>query len=227
MFQRLASGHGGPGAFQINHEYDRETVRLRRLIIVACGAAIRRKPVRSNRGVYQKSIFPFLIVPTNKYTMKKLRKFLQEQFAYVESLDKQCDSDESINLEAAEIVEESRRRCAEFGFDDIGDEAYALSPREALPILGKLLTWVREKKSQTDWLSPPQVAKMMGVKPDKILYWIHAGLLPAVNVAKKEGGRPQFAVTPAGLDIFSMRRTTQTPVKVKRARPKSSGKVYV
>ena len=48
---------------------------------------------------------------------------------------------------------------------------------------------------------------MMGVKPDKILYWIHTGQLPAVNVAQKEGGRPQYAVTPAGLDIF-----TTTPV---------------
>ena len=102
--------------------------------------------------------------------------------------------------------------------------ATVLSPRSALPILGKLLAWAREQKSKDDWLTPPQVAKMMGVKPDKILYWIHTGQLPAVNVAKKEGGRPQYAVTPAGLDIFTTRRSTRPPVKVKRARPKSSGR---
>ncbi len=159
--------------------------------------------------------------------MKKLRKFLQEQFAYVESLDKQCDPDHAINLEVADIVEEARRRCAEFGFDDFGEVAHSLSPREGLPILGKLLTWARGQKSSTDALTPPQVAKLLGVKGDTVRYWIHSGQLPAVNVAQKEGGRPQFAVTPAGLDVFTTRRSTRPPVKVKRARPKSSGKVYV
>jgi hypothetical protein len=96
--------------------------------------------------------------------------------------------------------------------------ATSLSPRLALPILGGLLTWARQQRSKDDWLTPPQVAKMMGVKPDKVLHWIHAGILPAINVATKEGGRPQYAVTPTGLDIFTTRRSTRPPVKVKRAR---------
>jgi len=158
--------------------------------------------------------------------MKKLRKFLREQFAYVESLATDCDPDQSINLEVARIVEESRRRCCEFGFDEIGEVATVLSPRSALPIFGKLLQWAREQKSKTDALTPPQVAKMFGVKPDKILYWIHTGVMPAVNVAKKEGGRPQYAVTPAGLDIFTTRRSTHPPVKVTRARPMSFDRVF-
>ena len=82
--------------------------------------------------------------------MKKLRKFLREQFAYVESLATDCDPDQSINLEVARIVEESRRRCCEFGFDEIGEVATVLSPRSALPIFGKLLQWAREQKSKTD-----------------------------------------------------------------------------
>ena len=40
--------------------------------------------------------------------MKQLRKHLREQFAYVESLDRDCDPDHAIDLEVAEIVEESR-----------------------------------------------------------------------------------------------------------------------
>jgi excisionase family DNA binding protein len=159
--------------------------------------------------------------------MKHLRKFLKEQFDYVAILDRQCDPDQTINVEVAEIVEEARRRCCEFGFSEIGDVEIVLSPRSALPTLGKLLSWAREQKSKNDWLSPPQVAKMLGVKGDTVRHWIHSGQLPAVNVAKKEGGRPQFAVTPAGLDIFATRRSTRPPVKQKRARPKSPGKVYV
>ena len=151
-------------------------------------------------------------------SIKKLRRYLQEQFDYVASLDRQCDPDDFINMEVGQIVEEARRRCCEHGLNDVGDVATSLSPRAALPILGKLLTWAREQKSKDDWLSPPQVAKMIGVKPDKILYWIHTGVMPAVNVAQKEDGRPQYAVTPAGLDIFTTRRSTRQPVKVKRAR---------
>jgi hypothetical protein len=68
----------------------------------------------------------------------------------------------------------------------------------------------------------------MGVKADKVLYWIHRGELPAVDVAQKEGGRPQFAVTPADLEAFKMRRTTRQPAKPMRARPvRTARKVYV
>ena len=52
---------------------------------------------------------------------------------------------------------------------------------------------------------------MMGVKPDKVLRWIHMGELQAINVATKEGGRPQYAVTPAGLGIFTTPGTLTTP----------------
>jgi len=125
-------------------------------------------------------------------------------------------------------VEEARRRCARFAFDDLGDELTVISARSALPILGKMLTWAREQKSKGDWLTPPQVAKMMGVKADKVLYWIHTGQLHAHNIAKEDGGRPQFAVTPTDLEAFKMRRSTRQPVKPKRARPvRTSRKVYV
>ena len=160
-------------------------------------------------------------------SIKKLRRYLHQQFDYVSMLDRECDPRHLLNMEVGEIVEEARRRCCEHGFQDIGDTAIVLSPRSALPILGRLLAWAREQKSKDDWLTPPQVAKMIGVKPDKILYWIHTGQLPAVNVAKKEGGRPQYAVTATGLDVFTTRRSTRPPVKVKRARPQSSAKIYV
>jgi len=160
-------------------------------------------------------------------TMKKLRKFLKEQFDYIATLAKECDPDDSIYLEVAEVVEECRRRCAEFGFTEIGEEATVLSPRSALVIVGQLCQWAREQKSKEDWLTPPQVAKMVGVKSDKVLYWIHSGQLQAVNLAQKEGGRPQYAVTPADLDIFKTRRSTRAAPKPRRARRESLASVYV
>ncbi len=160
-------------------------------------------------------------------TMKKLRSWLREQVDYVATMAREFDPDPCNDLEAAEIVEEARRRCAGFGFDDLGEELTVISARSALPILGKLLIWAGEQKSTSDWLTPPKVAKMIGCKPDQVLYWIHTGKLNAVNVAKEEGGRPQFAVTPADLELFKTRRSTRQPVKVKRTRPmKPCGKVF-
>jgi len=159
-------------------------------------------------------------------SIKKLRRYLQQQFDAVASLDRECDPDYFVDIEVGQIVEEARRRCCELGFDEIGGEVGTLSPRNALPILGTLLTWAREKRSETDAMSPPKVAKMFGVKPDKVLYWIHSGQLEAVNIAKDEGNRPQYAVTPAGLDTFTRRRSTRPPTKMRRQRPRPSGKVY-
>ena len=160
-------------------------------------------------------------------TIKQLRKYLQEQHNYLQTMSREFEPHPCTNLEAADIVEEARRRCCQFGFEDIQTEVNAVSPRSALVPLGKMLTWAREQKSETDWLSPPQIAKMLGVKPDKVLYWIHTGKLQAVNVATQEGSRPQYMVTPAAFDLFKNRRTTQPPVKVKRARRvEPCGKVF-
>ncbi len=126
-------------------------------------------------------------------TIKKLYSWLRDQCDYVATMAREFDPDPCNDLEAAEIVEEARRQCARLGFDDLGDEVTVISARSALPILGKMLAWARERKSKSDWLTPPQVARIMGVKPDKVLYWIHTGKVNAVNVAKEEGGRPQFA----------------------------------
>ena len=160
-------------------------------------------------------------------SIKKLRRYLQQQFDVVASLDREYDPDYFVDIEVGQIVGEARRRCCELGFEEIGEEVNTLSPRDALPILGKLLTWAQERRSETDAMSPPKVAKMFGVKPDKVLYWIHSGQLEAVNIAKDEGHRPQYAVTPAGLDTFTRRRATRAPVRTRRTRRPSSGKVYV
>ena len=161
-------------------------------------------------------------------SIKQLRKYLQEQCNYLEIMSREFEPESCTRLEAADIVEEARRQCSKFGFEDIQTEAGVMPPRDALVAVGKMLTWAREQKSETDWLSPPQIAKMLCVKPDKVLHWIHTGELQAVNVATQEGGRPQYMVTPAAFDLFKNRRTTQPPVKTKRARPaKSPMRVYV
>jgi len=42
------------------------------------------------------------------------------------------------------------------------------------------------------WSTPPQIAKYLGVRTDKIRHWIARGELQAVNLAETRSGRPSF-----------------------------------
>jgi hypothetical protein len=154
-------------------------------------------------------------------SIKNLRRYLQEQFDHVADLDRKCDPNQSINLEVGDIIEEARRRCCEHGFQEVGEVATSLSPRSALPILGKLLTWARGQKSGTDALTPPNVAKMLGVNTGKVLSWIRTGQLKAANVTKKPGGRPKYRILPADLEVFLARlQPTPAPVRTPQRKRK-------
>ncbi len=67
------------------------------------------------------------------------------------------------------------------------------------------------------WLSPPQIGKMLGVDPAKVIGWIRRGELKAVNVS--DGSRPRFRIKESDLDAFLERRSAvPTPTKPKRRR---------
>ncbi len=42
--------------------------------------------------------------------------------------------------------------------------------------------------------TPPTIARMLGIKVDKVHTWIRAGDLKAVNVAQKRSGRPRWRI---------------------------------
>jgi hypothetical protein len=72
-------------------------------------------------------------------------------------------------------------------------------------------------------LRPPEIARLYGVSPDKVITWIRSGELRAINIATRVGGRPRFLVDAADLAAFEIRRqshskmtTTQRP---RRQRP--------
>lgn len=67
------------------------------------------------------------------------------------------------------------------------------------------------------FLTPPEVAKRLRVRRDKVLDWIRRGELRAINVS--DGGkRPRYRITPTDLERFlrSREASPQSPVK-KRA----------
>jgi len=69
-------------------------------------------------------------------------------------------------------------------------------------------------------LTPPQVARRLGVAADKVRAWIRSGELPAMDVSLRHGlGRPRWRVTESDLDAFIRRRSAE-PRRAPSRRPK-------
>jgi len=62
------------------------------------------------------------------------------------------------------------------------------------------------------WLSPPQIAKRLGIDPGKVRGWIDSGELPAVNIASRVGGRPRWRIAMDDWNAFLLRRRSPAPV---------------
>jgi excisionase family DNA binding protein len=62
-----------------------------------------------------------------------------------------------------------------------------------------------------EFLTPPQVAKHLGLSRDKVLGWIRSGELPAINAATKQGGRPRYLVARKDVTAFQARRSALPP----------------
>jgi hypothetical protein len=75
----------------------------------------------------------------------------------------------------------------------------------------------RFQKSKA-WLTPAELARQMRVGRGKIMGWIHAGELKAVNVAASTSTKPIYRVLPDHVQEFQDLRTT-SGVKVGRASP--------
>jgi excisionase family DNA binding protein len=59
-------------------------------------------------------------------------------------------------------------------------------------LVGSLLTWLKAKEGKgvgNATLTPPQVARRLGVNESKVRAWIDKGLLKAVNMAADSSGR--------------------------------------
>lgn len=54
--------------------------------------------------------------------------------------------------------------------------------------------------ARPQFLTPPEIARALRVSESKVLLWIRAGRLPAVNVS--EGQRPKYRIRAADLDSF-------------------------
>ncbi len=77
--------------------------------------------------------------------------------------------------------------------------------------------------STTSW-TPPQLAKLLHVSPEKVRNWIKTGQLGAVNVASDLCRRPSFVILEHHLAEFEQKRSSkQTPKPKRRKRTKQKG----
>lgn len=61
------------------------------------------------------------------------------------------------------------------------------------------------------WLTPPQIARQLGVSPDTIASFIRSGELRAVNLARPGAHRRRYHIAPEELDRFLASRATSPP----------------
>lgn len=77
-------------------------------------------------------------------------------------------------------------------------------------------------------LTPPQLAKRLGVSTEKIYAWIRNGELSAFNAATKQGQRPRYLIDESDIADFERRRKVMTPSIVRgNRRPPQPSRQFV
>ena len=66
------------------------------------------------------------------------------------------------------------------------------------------------------WMTTAEVADQLRIDPDRVVAWIKAGQLVAVNIG--DGAKPRFRVSPGSLADFLEHRRPNPPTPRPRAR---------
>jgi excisionase family DNA binding protein len=70
-------------------------------------------------------------------------------------------------------------------------------------------------------LTPPEIAELLRVKPERVRAWIRSGRLRAIDVSQPGSTRPRFRIDPADLEKFeaSLVVSPPRPKPVRRRKP--------
>lgn len=61
------------------------------------------------------------------------------------------------------------------------------------------------------YLTPPAVARLLGVKPSKVIAWVRSEQLRACDLSERRGRRPRWKISPQALEEFLAGRSNQRP----------------
>lgn len=73
-------------------------------------------------------------------------------------------------------------------------------------LVGGVAKQARSSQADPAWLTPPQLAKQLGVQAEKVLGWIRSGELRAVNVAERASRRPRWRISAEAMEEIFRRR---------------------
>lgn len=71
---------------------------------------------------------------------------------------------------------------------------------------------------EAEYLSPPKIAKRLGVSCEKVIGWILGGELRGSNLAARTDGRPRYRVAESDLAEFLDRRNAAVQPTMPRRR---------
>lgn len=74
-------------------------------------------------------------------------------------------------------------------------------------------------------ITPPQLAKLWGISPCKVVKWIRAGELRASDASTERGGRPRYLIDVNDLCDFEARRSVSPPSAPRPRNKKTTGSV--
>lgn len=71
-------------------------------------------------------------------------------------------------------------------------------------------------------MAPKDVAERYGVKACKVLAWINAGELTAINTATRRGGKPRWKIRPEALAAFEASRSSRPAPAIPKRRKRTA-----
>lgn len=165
-------------------------------------------------------------MPEMPRTIPAFRRWLREEIQWLDD----PEPDEQQFYDAVGIIQDARRIAAAMGLPDVIKICGQIkTPALGLPIAQEVLSecLAAMKKSNStdpdsDWFTPPQVAKKYGVSPDTVRRWIKEDALSVVDVGK--GARPRYRVSADSLKKFDASRPAEAvpEASVARRRPKKT-----
>ena len=64
--------------------------------------------------------------------------------------------------------------------------------------------------------TPPELGRIWGVKPEKVVAFIRSGELRAFNIASQGSSRPRFLIAQEAIEEFERRRAARPLVRIER-----------
>ena len=151
--------------------------------------------------------------PSRPLELPAIRTWITKQLRTLDQWDTP-EPDQQLFEDCGAMIREAARRAAKAGLFDHYERhkrARHSTPAHAKAILQSILS---ATEPEPEFLTPPQVAKVMGVNPDKVRAWIRAGTLRATDVS--EGTRPRYRVARTDVERFLEGRRKVTPPASRR-----------